>query len=484
MSAEKEDNVKEDEEFDNLTFKNDDKLGREDFARNLTNLITQKSSTETESLVIALDSAWGTGKTRFLHMWKNLLRDEAGKNDIPKVNVLYYNAWENDDCDDAFLPLLYRLSELKVYGPDGNEEELKAKAIKFAKGVGIGLANAGIEIFGGPAAKCIQAAISKGKDATRTAKDPEFFDNYTTYLKKKKEFRKGLRDLIPPDEESSPNKSSKLILLIDELDRCRPTFAIETLEIAKHFFNCTDVVFVFALDMQQLSHSIATMYGQEMDSSGYLMRFFKINIKIPLSGKREYADYLIEKLDKGSFVYSYFSTKSAKGSILNIFDKLNLSLRDMNTIFDNFVHFYGFHGHKSGLCDVSARVVDMKLELYLYLMCLKYKYPKIYHMLLHVNYKVFTAATPDDFVDNKDKIVGQMSHNVIDGKYCDFSNNIRDFIFNMSIGGNQDRSTWKHLATTLLIGTYTQETCAEYIEKQIEMFNPSLTTPSNGKTTT
>nr|WP_242950492.1 P-loop NTPase fold protein [Clostridium acidisoli] len=65
------------------------------------------------------------------------------------------------------------------------------------------------------------------------------------------------------------------------------------MEIIKHLFNLENITFVLAIDMEHLSHSIATIYGQNMDSTGYLRRFFDLNFKMPLPSTDEYINYLI-----------------------------------------------------------------------------------------------------------------------------------------------------------------------------------------------
>ena len=65
-----------------------------------------------------------------------------------------------------------------------------------------------------------------------------------------------------------------VMVLVDELDRCRPSYAIEMLEVIKHFFNTKNFVFVVATDTQQLENSIKAVYGEKFDSSVYLRRFF------------------------------------------------------------------------------------------------------------------------------------------------------------------------------------------------------------------
>ena len=84
-----------------------------------------------------------------------------------------------------------------------------------------------------------------------------------------------------------------VMVLVDELDRCRPSYAIEMLEVIKHFFNTKNFVFVVATDTQQLENSINAVYGEKFDSSVYLRRFF--NRKAEL-GEPDIAYYL-EKHD-------------------------------------------------------------------------------------------------------------------------------------------------------------------------------------------
>ena len=71
-----------------------------------------------------------------------------------------------------------------------------------------------------------------------------------------------------------------LIICVDELDRCRPTYAIEMLERIKHFFNIPGIVFMLGIDREQLCASIASVYGA-IDTENYLHRFFDIEFVLP-----------------------------------------------------------------------------------------------------------------------------------------------------------------------------------------------------------
>lgn len=104
------------------------------------------------------------------------------------------------------------------------------------------------------------------------------------------EFKSALATFV----QSSTDKN-KLVVFVDELDRCRPLYAIELLERIKHIFNVDGIVFVLALDKEQLCHSIQAVYGSEFDSSGYLRRFVDF-------------EYLLKKPDISSFVDVAFSS--------------------------------------------------------------------------------------------------------------------------------------------------------------------------------
>lgn len=76
-------------------------------------------------------------------------------------------------------------------------------------------------------------------------------------------------------------EAQKLVIFIDELDRCRPTFAIETLERIKHYFDDERIIFVVSVNKEQLIHTISKFYGASFDATAYLNKFFDMNIYLP-----------------------------------------------------------------------------------------------------------------------------------------------------------------------------------------------------------
>lgn len=183
--------------------------------------------------------------------------------------------------------------------------------------------------------------------------------------------------------------SKHLVFIIDELDRCKPTFAIETLEVIKHFFDIDNISFVLAIDLEQLSHSIATIYGQNMDSDGYLRKFFDLNIKIPHPTIDEYIKLCNDKYE---IVSKSSDVESMISKWVNLFTKLECSPRDIDRILKNI----------KLLTDTSLQtnedtIADDTFEFYTIMMILKYKYREMYNIVLKKRFISTTNATSGTF---------------------------------------------------------------------------------------
>ncbi|WP_294329809.1 P-loop NTPase fold protein [uncultured Sphingomonas sp.] len=86
------------------------------------------------------------------------------------------------------------------------------------------------------------------------------------------EMKQGLSQIV--ETLSEAGMKLPITIVIDELDRCRPTYAIKVLEELKHLFDVPGVAFVLGLHGQQLAHSVSAAYGAGFDSHSYLRRFF------------------------------------------------------------------------------------------------------------------------------------------------------------------------------------------------------------------
>lgn len=251
------------------TFQQDDVFHRADFAKKAMILINSHPANR-GACVISIDAPWGMGKSTFLRMWMNELignnSQDSSQNAIfePISNVcIYYNAWENDYYENAFIPLLFTICGSLLTEKDEKEGREQKKRDLLRK---ITSAAAGILSFFACASSTNNPELSTAIGGmTTTAVDSfmKLFDDsdldaighhYEKDLQARNDFRRAVADLA--------QAAGRLFIFVDELDRCKPLFAVHTLECIKHFFNIPNVVFVFATDICQLSHSVAGIYGQ------------------------------------------------------------------------------------------------------------------------------------------------------------------------------------------------------------------------------
>lgn len=261
-----------------------DKLDRGKYAEFLTDFL---SSLDNQNYVMNLNAEWGAGKTYFLQRWYHTIKE-----DHPAV---YIDAWKHDFSDE---PLLAVISAITSYFKDKSPEtggqkakELAARSWRFSKKIapelvrgltkklsGVDISKLtgddpinsasdvkldrketnGIEDFSLLAGKAFEVALA---DHSEKVDEMEFFKN---------SIKSWLEEVISKNE----NLNSPMFVFIDELDRCRPTYAIELLETVKHLFDIEGIVFVIATDTSQLQHSIKAVYGEGFESEKYLQRFF------------------------------------------------------------------------------------------------------------------------------------------------------------------------------------------------------------------
>lgn len=233
---------------------------------------------------IALDGNWGSGKTFFVKQVKMLLdaynefietvseddefliknqwrkhRSNQEANLQSQVCV-YYDAWENDNDDDPVLSLVYSIlkdvdAEFSVEGNTGY--------IEMAANL--------LECFTGRT----WGKVVENLKSTDPLKELKGAKNIEATVK---EFLDSL--LI--------EKGNRLVIFIDELDRCKPSYAVRLLERIKHYFADDRISFIFSINTNELQHTIKQYYGNEFDASRYLDRFFDLRISLPPADMRRF----------------------------------------------------------------------------------------------------------------------------------------------------------------------------------------------------
>ncbi|BDZ72627.1 hypothetical protein GCM10025856_03460 [Methylophaga marina] len=292
-------------------FKND-RLSRIEEVKNLSLLLTNI----TAPIVLSVNAPWGTGKTAFLKMLHAHIESTGS-------SAIYFSAWETDFANDPLLAFLGEMNEEVSKIINGNSR--KQDAWNRAKQAGSYIVN--------KVPTALEALPVVGDLAGEMAGD--IIDRYVKNKSEIERFKTNIKSLLTDKK----GKHQKLYVFIDELDRCRPTYAIEFFERIKHILDIEGVVFVLAMDKEQLSHSVKAIYGDDFESIGYLKRFIDIEYILIKPELDKFIDQLYDTFGFNAFFEARSKFKEfehdashLKSVFKVIANAKNYSLRDIEQL--------------------------------------------------------------------------------------------------------------------------------------------------------
>lgn len=252
-------------------FQNYDLLSRRKQGKDLSDLVEKID----EPLVIAIDGPWGSGKTFFLKCWVGAHSIENGGS----ATTVYFDAFENDFLDDPLIGLTAALaSRVEARGKGGKAIRMAkvaaAKVWRPAVRIGLALGTAGASEIAGAV---VDAGLDSASKEIGTQVD-DFWKKEDGKRAAMAEFRAALVKLTEPNDGGLPTK--KFVFVVDELDRCRPDFSLNTLEVVKHFFFVPGVHFVLGVNSSELLNTVRARYGENVDAIGYLQKFISVSITL------------------------------------------------------------------------------------------------------------------------------------------------------------------------------------------------------------
>ncbi|MFC4272487.1 hypothetical protein GQF03_11470 [Sneathiella chungangensis] len=327
-----------------------DKLNRKKDADYLLRFLTgyatkrKKQYKEPKSLVLNLDSKWGGGKTYFLLGFKYSLQNS-------RYPVAYINAWENDHAKDPLIPIIATIEDTLKEHLSKNQkirkawETAKTSGLKIARIAVVSAAKVGIrKVIGEGIEEISDLDITSSGETAGEENNETLLKDVETLLNK---HAQNLLDEYYQEKQATINFKENLTLLlnqlnhlksinlpmfvlIDELDRCRPTYAIELLERVKHLFEVNNIVFILATDTSQLQHSIKSVYGQGFDAHQYLHRFFDRTYTFQKPTISEFVDHQLTTLeiDLSKLIAPF--NDDAKKFLCITFKAFDLTLRDIS----------------------------------------------------------------------------------------------------------------------------------------------------------
>lgn len=269
-----------------------DWLERKGFADQLTNIVENNKQGE---VVIGLSGQWGEGKTTFVEMWQKHMENK-------NIASIYFDAFEYDYLEDVFLSLAIEIyNYAKVNGLTAQEDYLNKSKNTY-------------HLLQAMIAKTSPINIDSSFQEKLVDNDRQLFDiakiiednlnfsldnAFEQALKHKEVFRDFKKSLSQLATQAS-NQDMPLVVIIDELDRCKPSFAVEVLEKIKHLFLVEGVIFVLSMHHEQLEESIKKVYGQNIDAHTYLQKFIDYPTRLPkadLSNNSNRRKYFYNQVD-------------------------------------------------------------------------------------------------------------------------------------------------------------------------------------------
>lgn len=257
---------------------------------------------------ISLDGKWGSGKTFFIKHaqllmsvklyeerkadFKSIFGKYEGDKYSPIRGVIsnldkcevfpfYYDAWENDTDPYPVLSILYSLYKSLDIG------SLEDKSIKENLNSILSCLSMSAQfLFGVPD---INRVIKQINNEFKSSRKKELLLPITDHHSIIELIKQLINDVI--------NKShcKSIVIFVDELDRCNPSYAVRLLEDIKHYFLMDNVTFVFSVNLSELQHMVKSVYGEQFDAFRYLDRFFDIRLNLPVANQELYLKKEISK---------------------------------------------------------------------------------------------------------------------------------------------------------------------------------------------
>lgn len=309
-----------------LSFNTRDEFERKNVASNIIKLIN--SNIEVSPLI--LDGDWGTGKTEFSKKLQTFINQETTH------QVVYIDAFKEDHADAPIVSITAGIASVLPKEKARKFREKALPAIKFCLKTGLKAGSAWVlkqdgDVISDEFDKAITAVTDKAIDSTIES----LLDEHINLEKNLRSLRLALDEIT---------KERKIVLIIDELDRCRPNYSVSFLESIKHIFDTENVIFILVANMTQLKASISHAYGASVDAKRYLDKFSKYTVNLPKYKPGLSTDHnsvsvihwknLLEKSD--ILKDTYFLSSEV---MYEVIQRSNISLREVETLIRHFEIF-------------------------------------------------------------------------------------------------------------------------------------------------
>lgn len=256
---------------------------------------------------IGVFGSWGTGKSTILNLIEKDLEQVQDKNEYV---IIRFDAWLYQGFDDARASLLEVITT-EISKLVEQDQKLYEKAINIGKRINklraLGWAAEGTALaFGVPTFGLLSKAIDSIGNGINGNAVEEDANHVTEVVNKGKET---LKDILNEEKSSAPKEitalknefedlldslNKKVIVFVDNLDRCLPKQTIETLESLRLFLFMKNTAFVIAADEEMVRFAVKDHFNgiDERHITDYLDKLIQFPVKVPRISTREVRAYL------------------------------------------------------------------------------------------------------------------------------------------------------------------------------------------------
>ena len=305
-----------------------DAIGRKHYAEALSCILDNHAN----PMTMAINGSWGSGKTYLLNDWADDLSNEG-------CRIVKFNAWRDDFVKDPLVAIVGQfvscLSEYEAFWLSVPcflsvfKRISKDIVWKWLWNIVKAFLKNKLAIDVDVLAKTTLESRSQG-----------LVNAYKGSIAYRDDFRERVEAIADAHYQQH---RKPIVFLVDELDRCKPTFAIAVLERIKHLFNIRHTVFVIAVDIPQLSESIKSVYGN-IDTGNYLRRFFDLELNLPFPDSRQFVERLWKRYDMDANLNSYALDSAIRRDferfrllVPAFADVARLSLREIENVVRQFM---------------------------------------------------------------------------------------------------------------------------------------------------
>lgn len=215
---------------------------------------------------VLLDGTWGSGKTAFARMSAAYLQSQ-------EVSVVEFNAWQQAHTDNPLVDLVSAISA-QVGG------DAKKRIVEAATKIGARAATAALKVVTSGVVDLNELQVDKDGGLSASWEETEEETHH---------FKGHLK-------EAASEAGGRIVVLIDELDRCHPTYALKLLPVVRHLFDVDGVIVVLAINRGELVHSVQSIYGPDFSADRYLRRFADLHAHLLSPSEPDLTNFLNDLL--------------------------------------------------------------------------------------------------------------------------------------------------------------------------------------------